>query len=892
MSDGRDLAGRLRDARTRAGLSQEQLAERSGVSIRAIRDIERGVTRGPRLDSVRRLADALVTGTARDELIEAGLVQGPDTEAPAAGGDLPRQLPARVSHFTGRTVELGMLSGLMADVDKADAAAGTVVISAIGGMAGVGKTTLAVAFAHQVASRFPDGQLFVDLHGYTADQPARSAGEALEMMLRSLGVPPQRIPADPDERAALYRQRLADSRTLIVLDNATGENQVRPLLPANPGCLVLITSRKRLKGLPDAHPVALDVLPEADATALLARIAGADRLSADDRAASEIVALCGRLPLALGMAGALLRHRPAWTAGHLVALLRDQRQRSIALSDGERDLDAVFDLSYHSLTGPQQHLFRRLGPVPGPDIDAYAATALLRTDPAAVTALLEDLVDHNLLIEHVPGRYRLHDLTRIHARVRADTEPEDDRAAALDRLLHYYGYTAQSASLRIARYPRPAPSGPAPAHVPAQPDPETARAWLRAERDNIEAASAHARTLALDSHALALTAGLAEILRTEGPFTRALALHQVAAETAERQGRPAAHALALTELGTVRRLTGDLAEAGDVLAQARDICRATGDRLGEAGALTELGRVRTLSGDLAGAAHDHEQALGIYRAIGHGHGEATALTELGAVRRLTGDLAGAHAALTSALDICGASGDRHNAAYALTELGRVRTQTGDLAGASQAIAQALDDFRATGNRNLESHALTDLGVLRRLTGDLAGAEQALAQAVDIYQAIGHRHGEASALTELGTTRRLAGDLARARETVARALAVFRATGDRNNEAWALNHYAAIIATAGDEPQARDLYREALVMNRELSKPDDEAVALEGLGECHLRTGDIHTGTAHLRAALAIFQRLTMTLDADRVHDRLARLASRAERRPPPGRDAVTRARPE
>jgi len=331
------------------------------------------------------------------------------------GLPVPRQLPASAWHFTGREAELEQLTALVDGFESAHRGAGLVAVTAICGMAGVGKTALAVHAAHLFAQRFPDGQLYVDLHGYTQGCTPREPAEVLEALLRALGLPPHRIPANVDERAAAFRQRLADTRTLILLDNAASEAQVRPLLPGNSGCLVMITSRRQLKGLHDVHSVTLDVLPEADAVSLLGAAAGHTRMPADDPGTTEVVQLCGRLPLALRMAAALLAHRPLWTAGHLAGLLRDQRRALIEISDGEHDLGMVFDLSYRTLTLAQQGLYRRLGLARGPDIDAHAAAALLEADPTTAGMLLEDLVDHNLLTEHAPGRYRLHDLIRAHA---------------------------------------------------------------------------------------------------------------------------------------------------------------------------------------------------------------------------------------------------------------------------------------------------------------------------------------------------------------------------------------------------------------------------------------------------------------------------------------------
>lgn len=749
----------------------------------------------------------------------------PDMDAVAR----PRQLPAAPGHFTGRSAELEWLTGARGRGDAGDA--GTVLICALDGMAGIGKTALAVHAAHRLAEAFPDGQLFVDLHGHTRDHPPREPGQALETLLRALRVPAAQIPADPEECAALYRQRLAGTRTLIVLDNALSEAQVRPLLPGHPGCLVLITSRRRLKGLDDARSLPLDLLPPAQAASLVRAVAGAERIAPEDPMLGEIAALCGNLPLALRIAGALLRHRPAWRLGHLAELLRGQPGVA-RLSDGERDLGAVFDLSYLALDEQHRKAFRRLGLVPGPDADAFAAAALLECDPGVAAGLLADLDDHNLLTEHAPGRYRMHDLIRAHAHALAEQDPPGEHEAAFHRLLHYYGHTAQGASDLIARHPRPAPDSPAPAHRPVLPDPAAARAWLRAERENLEAA--HARASGLDVHAVALAAGLAEILHTDGPLTYALELHRAAAATAQRHGWSAAHATALTDLAAAQRLVGDPPAALDAAARALAIRRAAGNRLGQALALLGVGTALAQAGHLPRADDAFTEALGLYRA----------------------------------------AGDRRGQAAALNNLGKARRWAGDLRGAEQALAEALELYQAAGNQPGEAMALVNLADLRRWAGDLPGAEDALTRALELSRAAGDRAGEATALTYLASVWRQAGDASAAVEAAAAALEIHRAIGSRGSETWAFNHYAAAVAATGDTPRALALYRQSATMNRELNKPDDEAIALEGLGECHLSAGESDLAVAYLEQALGIFQRVGMTPNAEHVRARLADLGAR------------------
>ncbi|WP_169807331.1 AfsR/SARP family transcriptional regulator [Herbidospora cretacea] len=350
---------------------------------------------------------------------------------------VPRELPRDIASFTGRTAEIAFLDA---------AAQGSPMIGAVDGMAGVGKTTLAVHVAHRLADRYPDGQLFVDLRGFTRGGAPVDPGDALDQLLRSLGVPGDRIPHDPGARAALYRTRLAGRRVLVLLDNVATEAQVRPLLPGSPACLVLITSRRRLAGLEDVRPLSLDVLPRPDAVTLFARTAGEQRVSGEAPGLlAEIVELCGRLPLAIRIAAARLRVRPGWTPAHLADRMRDHQHRLGELEVGPLSIAAALDLSYHHLTPGQQDMYRLLGLHPGPDIERQAAAALVGTTVQHAGRLLDDLVDVHLLQEPAPGRYRFHDLPRAHASATlADEDTDHDRQAALTRLFDHYVQTAST----------------------------------------------------------------------------------------------------------------------------------------------------------------------------------------------------------------------------------------------------------------------------------------------------------------------------------------------------------------------------------------------------------------------------------------------------------------
>ncbi|MEV0619349.1 NB-ARC domain-containing protein [Nonomuraea sp. NPDC050404] len=425
----------LRGWRTRSLLTQEELAVRSGLHARTISRLESGIMLRPRATSIKVLADALELSDEEQRILAAAVrglsaAQEAGTTPGTAPSRVPvlRQLPADVPVFVGRTAELTTL-------------AGTAVITTIDGMAGIGKTTLAVHAAHALAARFPDGQLFMDLHGHSPAIRPVGPAEALERMLRAWGVEPEDVPRHVDDRAALYRSLLADRRVLIVLDNAADEDQVRPLLPGSAGCRVLITGRRRLDGLDGARTVSLGVLPVADAVDLFAGTAGAERLAGTpSRLVREVVELCGLLPLQIRLAAARLRSHPRWTVAHVVELMREHDGN--ALETGQRGLSEALELSRRELNGAQQRAYRLLGLHPGRDISVQAAAALVGTSVIVVRPLVQQLADLHLLEETEPGRYRFHVLVREHARRTALREESPaDRRTALNRLRDHYSRT-------------------------------------------------------------------------------------------------------------------------------------------------------------------------------------------------------------------------------------------------------------------------------------------------------------------------------------------------------------------------------------------------------------------------------------------------------------------
>jgi tetratricopeptide (TPR) repeat protein/transcriptional regulator with XRE-family HTH domain len=852
------FAGLLRKLRADARLTQEELAEASGVRPRSISDLERGVAVTPQRETVRMLADALhLTGTDRAEFEAAarGRAVPAGTAFPGTGraAAAARTLPRDISSFTGRRQQLQDL------VDAASGLGGVVGIHAIGGMAGIGKTAFAVHAAHRLADRFPDGQIFLSLHGHTPGQQPVGPGDALATLLATLGVPAGQIPPGLEARTALWRDRLAEKQVLLILDDAASSEQVRPLLPGSFRSLVLITSRRHLSALEDATAISLDTLPADEAAALLAQLAGRPGLSAHDAAVGDIIRLCGYLPLAIGMVARQLRHHPAWTPAGRAAELTAARDRLELMTTENLSVAAAFDLSYADLTADQQRLFRRLSLHPGGEFDAYAAAALDGTGTAAARGGLEALYDQYLIAEPAQGRYRMHDLIREHARALADRlDPDADRDQATVRLLDYYQHAAALADTLLTRQTRPRPAradGAVPAAVPVLADREQALAWARAERASLVACLDHATATGQHTRVIALTAGLAGLLRNDGPWSEAIARHTTAVQAAEYLDDRLGQANALSDLGSVRLVMSDYPAAAQVLEQALAIYRDIGNRLGQANALTVLGSGKWLTGDYPAAVQDLEQALDIHRDIGDRLGQASALRDLGAVRLMTGDYPAAARDLEQALDINRDIGNRLGQANALSFLGVVQRMTGDFPAAALAHEQALGIYRDIGDRLGQANALGELGQVRGAMSDFPAAVQSLEQALGIFRDIGNRLGQAGALMRLGAVLGMKGEYPTAAEALEQALGIFRDIGDKGSEVTALNEIGTVHRASADLAPAEEYHRQALDLARAIASSWDEAHALAGLGRCALARGHTTQAADLLRQALETFQRI-------------------------------------
>jgi tetratricopeptide (TPR) repeat protein/transcriptional regulator with XRE-family HTH domain len=811
----------VRAHRRRLGLTQQELADKAGLGARSIRNMESGRIRSPRPATVRLLADAFgLTGPTRDRFCEAA--GEPSTGQPVDAA-VPAQLPSDVSSFTGREAQLAELDALFTEPDGLAATA--VVISAVSGTAGVGKTALAVHWSHRVAHRFPDGQLYVNLRGYDPDQPM-VAGDALARFLAALGVSGPDIPFDPDERAALFRTRLTGRRMLVVLDNAATVEQVRPLLPGSASCAVVVTSRDKLAGLIAVHGARrldLDLLPPADAVTLLRRLIGA-RVDAEPRAAAELADLCSRLPLALRVAAERAVGRPGSPLAELVADLASQSRRLDLLDAGgdpRAAVRAVFSWSIRHLPPHAVRVFRLLGSHPGPDFDVHAAASLVGTGVNEARDGLELLARAHLIHDSDAGRYGMHDLLRVFA-TSLDGPDDDGPRPALTRLFDFYLAAAGTAMDRL--YPAEAEDRPRVGEttfaIPVMAGPGSARAWLSAERACLVAMAAHAATHGWYGHAVRLSAVLYRYLGT-GHIADALAVHGHARDAATRAGDLAGEARAILGLGGIYWLTGQLGVAREHLEEASTRYEQVGDIAGQARALSNLGAVETWLCRYTEATEHCEQALALIRRAGDPIGEAHALINLGNVAGRRGD---------QALAV-----DHHSRAVAL--------------------------FRAVGDRSGEASALNNLGSAEEQLGRTGAAIEHLEQSLALTRQLGQPGAEAWSLSALGIALTRAGRFDRAADCHERALALFHRLGMADGEAYALNGRGDAVRRAGRPADAVTHHTDALSRARSTEAPKYEADAHAGLGHAHRALGNLANAREHYGRALALYTELG-TPDAD------------------------------
>jgi DNA-binding SARP family transcriptional activator/tetratricopeptide (TPR) repeat protein len=649
---------------------------------------------------------------------------------PPLGAPGRNDLPGDVADFAGRRAELARL--LAAGTEGS----GALVIEALDGMAGVGKTTLAVRAAHRLTTRYPDAQLFIDLHGHAPDQPATTPLAALDMLLRAAGVPGAEIPTDLDARAARWRAELAARSMLVVLDNAADSAQVRPLLPGTARSLALITSRRRLFDLETAHVMSLDVLPAADALELFTGVVGTARVAGEAAAVREVVELCGYLPLAIRIAAARLRSRPAWTVRHLADRLRQAGSPLAELSTGDRSVAAAFALSYENLDEPSRRMFRLLGVHPGPDIDVNAAAALAAVDRAEAAWLLDRLVDDHLVQEPAAGRYRLHDLVRQHAyAVALADELAADRRAALRRTVDFYLHTAYRGSGLLDQQFPPIDVGvPAADCVPAElADEAAAIAWFDTNHSCVLAALSAAERAGWDTAVWQLAWTLDNFHYRRGAIHDSIASWSAGLAAAQRLGNVAVQSRAHRRLGLVYAPLGEQDTALYHLDQSLALAEKIGDVLGQAGVHYILAFAWMQQEDYRSALAHALSAQHLYHEAGGTTWEIRTLSMIAACHTRLGDHEEARERCESALALCRRHGDLFGQADCLETMGALAVRTGQHDQALGHYAQALSLWRELDNTYREAGALTAVGDIHAGRGDHGSAREAWQRAVVLYR---------------------------------------------------------------------------------------------------------------------------------------------------------------
>ncbi|MEJ3748542.1 tetratricopeptide repeat protein [Actinomycetes bacterium KLBMP 9797] len=616
----------------------------------------------------------------------------------------------------------------------------------ISGTAGVGKTALAVHWAHRVRERFPDGQLYVNLRGFDPAGPPMSPEEVVRGFLDALGVPAERVPPSPDGRTARYRSLLDGKRILVVLDNARDAEQVRPLLPAAATAMTIVTSRNQLTSLlavEGAHPLTLDVLSAAGARDLLTRRLGAARITAEPAAVHAIVRACARLPLALSIVAARAQ-QSGFPLAALAAELGTTDQSLDALDGGDAasDVRAVFSWSLAAVSPPAARLFRLLGLHPGPDVAVSAAASLGGHPVPVARRLLTELARASLLAEATPGRYACHDLLRVYAGdLTAATDPADERRAATARLLDHYTHTADAADLLLNPHREPVqiPLRPpvAGAIAASLADADTAASWLAAERHALLAAVRHAADAGFDAQAWQLARALNSFLFRWGHWRDMVAAWRPALAAAERLGDLPARAEAHRDLGHAATMLGGYADADTQLRRALDLFDQAGDQAGQARTQHNLAYLYERQDKLERALRHAQQALALHRATGRDRGQAVALNAVGWCHLRLGDHAQALVHCQEALTLYQRIGNRRGQAAAWDSIGFAHHHLGHHALAAECYEQGLTLARELGDRYTQADILTHLGDTQEAAGARATARATRAQALTILTELDH-----------------------------------------------------------------------------------------------------------------------------------------------------------
>jgi tetratricopeptide (TPR) repeat protein len=758
---------------------------------------------------------------------------------------IPRQLPRPPGDFTGRAEELAKLFALLEHPLETDLSESndpvnrgrTVVITAIDGMGGIGKSALAFKAAEQLAEKgiFSDGQLYINLHGATPEQPPLEPLEALGRMLRGLGLHPAQVPVDADEAAARFRTLTADRRLLIVLDNANSSEQVRHLLPASPTCGVLVTSRRVLATLEGACSLHLDLLPLDESIELLAQIAGSERIHADPQAAIQVARLCGQLPLAVRIAGARLAAQPDLPIGVLATWLADETRRLDELRAEELAVQASFSISLRALErspSPVDRVaaaaFGLLSLPDGPDFDLAAATQMLATSDKTTRGLLERLVDAQLLEMHRPGRYQFHDLVRLYARHHVGgLYPEPTRVVTLTRLFEFYTASAwetmellrpgdqrlATASRRWTREGR------------RFSDERAALSWLETERPNLLAAIAQAARppAILGTLASQLTRALYGFFNVRGYWQDGMRANRTILSLAQDTDDYAAQAHAYTDLANFYHWLGRYRDAISCFQEGLSLHRRLGDRLGQAGCLNGLGIIFRRLGRHQEALHSQHDSLGLYERLGDRPGQAASLGGLGVIYERLGRYYEALRCQQESLELYRQLGDRHGQALSIGNLGVVYLKLERFEEALEHQAESLMIRRELGDSQCAALSLRNLGVIHLRLGQSQKALDCHQESLALRRQLNDRHGEAQSMGNLGTVYLKLGRLQEAFEHQTESLKLFQELGDRYGQAEALRDLGDILIANGHPHDARASWLEALSLCEAMNIPEADEI---------------------------------------------------------------------
>ncbi|MGY0058555.1 AfsR/SARP family transcriptional regulator [Streptomyces sp. LZ34] len=846
-------SGRQADALRTYDLARRRLSEELGA------DPGEALTHTHRLILNRAPVSELLTGHTPTATATA--------TAAATVATAPNNLPGH-GELVGREEEMRTLQAALQSPTGGGA---VIALQTITGMGGVGKSLLALHAARRLARRFPDGSLHLDLQAHAAGQRPLTPQAALTSLLRYLGVPATAIPHDLDELTSLWRTMLTSRRAVIILDDAADPEQVRPLLPGSSSSLIIITSRRRLVGLPGVRPLFLDVLPTDDAAALFRRLVGPER-SQDANDVANLVRLCGQLPLAIELAAGRMISRPTWTTAHLIQRLSRGHGRLSEFRDVYTDIARAFEMSYNTLTTDQQTVFRLLGLHLGPEFGPHSAAALTGLPLEETERIIESLLDAHLLQEPAPDRYRFHDLLGEYALTLAATEDtEEEREQAIQRLIDFHLNASAQADRMI--YPRRARLdlhlAPSPCPLPAWPDAQDAKHWLTAERTALVAAERHARTHHHPTQAAQFAHVLAGFLDAEGYWAEAQRMHEHAAAHWRTSGDTRAEARALIDLSAVHSHAGRYGQADEAGQRALELARATGDTEGEEEALNSLGTLQWHLGKLEGALAVHEELLELRRRTNDSWKVARSQMMVGITLLYLGRHAESLDAFQNALSAFQTLSDRRGESITLNNLAELYLHTDDVDSARSALEKSLEISRAIGSRSDQAKIMATLGsTLNSSPEKVDSALDLQRDALFTFRRLGDRRSECATLAGIGEALHTAGRLHEAAAHYTSSLELARTIGAALEEARALRSLGTVERRLGHDRSAADHLNASITLARRLHAVEEEARACDALAELHAKNGQLQHAEELWRHSLHLFENLNASRFAAPVREKI------------------------